>query len=62
MNNLTIKANKCSEIVFLPTSGHLMCLTKQITQITLNIYFVREHPETVNDQGTFYTLVCRNKI
>jgi len=28
----------------------------------LNNDFVGEHPETVKDQGNFYTLLCRKQI
>jgi hypothetical protein len=40
MNNLTVKANSSSEIVYVPNIDHLVCLAKRITRETLNNYFV----------------------
>lgn len=59
MSNLTLKANSFFSIIYLPNTDHLVCLTEQISQEALGNDFVGEHPETVNDQGKFYTLLCR---
>lgn len=45
-----------------PNTGHLVGLSKQITREALNNDCVGVDPETVNNQGNFYTLLCRKQI
>jgi len=59
MRNLTLKANSCFAIIYFPHTDHLVCLTEQISREALGNNYVGEHPEIVNDQGKFNTLLCR---
>jgi hypothetical protein len=45
-----------------PNTGHLVCLSKQVTQEALNNDCVGVHPETVKNQGNSYALLCRKQI
>lgn len=58
MRNLNLKANSCFAIIYFPHTNHLVCLTEQISREAFGNDFVSEHPEIVNDQGKFYTLLC----